>query len=146
MSILAVGLMAASTSALAGGQRFECDGTGDGDVSVSARFEIDGDRRKFDASYEATPPDGKSAGSFVIVALGDKFLGKFELAANDDPEEGRVDDIIGDLSYDTQFEVGDDPATNFDNALRFPKDEDGLPLLGAQVVTIAGIPCPLAED
>lgn len=89
-------------------QRLQCSTDGQSDHSISARFERRGARRKFDASFEAAPGLGFSAGDFLSVSVNGVNVGSMRLIR--DPRGG---DIIGDLEFDTRVDDGNPFPPNF---------------------------------
>lgn len=112
MSILAVGLMAASTSAFAGGDRFECKASGAGDTSMDGKFEDkDKGREKFSASFESL---NGAIGDVFQVTVDGEMVGNITLAAQPDGNLG------GDLDFDNNIDR-DEP----DTTVPFPANWPG---------------------
>lgn len=140
MSILVVGLMTTSTSALAGGERdrFECKNSGDGVTSMDARFEDrdNGDRRKFDVSFDTLPGGVLKPGAEFDVTVAGTIVGSITLAIQPAPDN----DLAGDLEFDSNVDK-DDPN---DDTVDFPA---GFPAVGAgTVVNVGTLGCTLQED
>lgn len=75
--------------------RLQCSADGARDFSMSARFEIrDGNRKKFNASFESAPGLGFTVGQKLPVSVGGVAVGAMTLRQG-------VGDVIGDLSFDT---------------------------------------------
>ena len=96
-------LLAGTAPASAGGNdriRLRCDADGTQDISMDAKFESRRGRIKFDASFEAAPGLGFSAGQSLDVIVGGTFVGRMLLAD--------IGDIVGDLDFDTTAQADDD--------------------------------------
>lgn len=75
--------------------RLQCAADGARDFSMSARYEErDGNRKKFNASFESAPGLGYTVGRRLNVAVGGVAVGQMVLRQG-------VGDVIGDLSFDT---------------------------------------------
>jgi hypothetical protein len=133
MGILAVGLMAASSSAFAGGDKLECKAEGARDVSMDARFEQDGDRAKFDASFEAARGAGYAVGNVLQVRVGDEHVGDITLSVQ----------LNGDLGGDLGFDNNVDRDAPDPDTVPFPAN---FPAVGAgTIVTIGTLGCSLQD-
>jgi len=88
--------------------RLQCSADGATDHSISARFEQRNARRKFDASFEAAPNLGFSAGQFLAVAVAGVNVGSMRLV-----RDAASGDIIGDLEFDTRVDEGNPFPANF---------------------------------
>ncbi len=88
--------------------RLLCTADGATDHSISARFEQRGARKKFDASFEAAPNLGFSAGQFLTVRVAGVNVGSMRLI-----RDAASRDIIGDLEFDTRVDDGNPFPANF---------------------------------
>lgn len=88
--------------------RLQCTADGATDHSISARFEQRSSRKKFDASFEAAPNLGFSAGQFLTVAVAGVNVGSMRLV-----RDAASGDIIGDLEFDTRVDEGNPFPANF---------------------------------
>lgn len=137
MSIIAVGLMAASTSAVAGGERLrlECKASSTtGDSSMDAKYEKKGNRMKFSASFESViGEDLQEDDSFKVTVEG-KHVGYITLAVQE--ENG---DLGGDLDFDSNIDR-DDPD---DTTVPFP--ENFPDVKATTVVYVGTLGCSLND-
>jgi len=90
--------------------RLQCTADGATDHSISTRFEQRNARRKFDASFEAAPNIGFSAGQFLTVTVNGVNVGSMRLI-----RDAASGDIIGDLEFDTRVDDGNPFPANFPN-------------------------------
>lgn len=88
--------------------RLQCTADGATDHSISARFEQRSARKKFDASFEAAPNIGFSAGQFLSVAVAGVTVGSMRLV-----RDAASGDIVGDLEFDTRVDEGNPFPANF---------------------------------
>lgn len=88
--------------------RLQCAAEGATDHAISARYEQRSTRKKFDASFEAAPNIGFSAGQFLTVTVAGVNVGTMRLVR--DVASG---DIIGDLEFDTRVDEGNPFPANF---------------------------------
>lgn len=78
---MGITLLAGSATAFAGGDRLECRASMAGeDASMDARFEADGGRMKFSASFEAAPGGSFMAGDPLGVRVGSELVAYMVLA------------------------------------------------------------------
>lgn len=100
---LAIAVLAIGSTAFAGGDRLECKAeSATEDASMDGKFESDGARDKFSASFEAAPDGSFMAGDVLQVTVGAEDVGDITLAvlANGD--------LGGDLNFDTTAGPADD--------------------------------------
>lgn len=88
--------------------RLQCTADGATDHSISARFEQRSARKKFDASFEAAPNLGFSAGQFLSVSVAGVTVGSMRLV-----RDAASGDIVGDLEFDTRVDEGNPFPANF---------------------------------
>jgi hypothetical protein len=88
--------------------RLQCTADGATDHSISARYEQRSARKKFDASFEAAPNIGFSAGQFLTVSVAGVNVGSMRLV-----RDAASGDIIGDLEFDTRVDEGNPFPANF---------------------------------
>lgn len=99
LATLAVG------SASAGDVRVirRCTASAAGDISMTARFETRGDRKRFDVEFEAATPGRFRAGALVGFTVAGVRVGQDRLAAV------LGGDVVGELNLDSRVrEAGDD--------------------------------------
>jgi len=109
LALTAIAVAFSSQSAEAATRlRLQCTADGATDHSISARFEQRNARRKFDASFEAAPNLGFSAGQFLTVAVAGVNVGSMRLV-----RDAASGDIIGDLEFDTRVDEGNPFPSNF---------------------------------
>jgi len=109
--------------------RLRCDAEGVQDISMDAKFESRNGRIKFDASFEAQPGVGYSAGQTLDVKVGGVSVGRMTLFS--------IGDIVGDLNFDTTAQANDDD-------LLLPS---GFPSVGeATSVMVGPLGCALQDD
>ena len=121
-------LLAVSQFAVAGGGdrvRLSCDAAGARDISIDARYEERRNRAKFDASFEAAPNAGFTAGEELDVQVGGISVGTMTLVL------APGGDVTGDLEFDTQADEGNPFPGNF------PEISGGIS------VTVGGLGCAL---
>ena len=103
---MGIALLAGSATALAGGDRdrSECRESLVGeDASMRARFEDDGDRMKFSASFEAAPGlPSFPAGNTLDVKVNGYLVDRMMLVGTG------LDDVTGDVDFDTTAQEDDD--------------------------------------
>lgn len=80
--------------------RLDCESVGSRDVSMDARFEVESDRTKFDASFEAAPIGVFGDGDTLQVYVAGEYVGDMVLITQ------LNGDLEGDLEYDTQADEG----------------------------------------
>ncbi|MFC3695004.1 hypothetical protein [Chenggangzhangella methanolivorans] len=93
--------------------RRKCDASGDGDISMSAKWEKRDNRKKFSTEFEAAPGGRFAEGDRISIAIDGANVGSVTL----DTVVGG--DVVGDLNYDTKADSPDE--------LPFPSD---FPKLG----------------
>lgn len=80
----------------------KCTALGAGDISMTAKHEVRGVRKKFSVEMEAAPTSGFSAGqriTFVVAGV---------TVAADRLETVVGGDLVGEVNFDTQARAGDD--------------------------------------
>ncbi|RXF73546.1 hypothetical protein [Hansschlegelia zhihuaiae] len=87
---------AATPSQAADRVRRECDASGVADISMSARWEKRGDRRKFSTEFEAAPGGAFSEGDRIVIRVEGVNVGGVRL------ETVLGGDLVGDLNLDTR--------------------------------------------
>lgn len=107
--VISVMLLIASQTAIAGGERvrLSCSALGVNDISMDARYEERRNRTKFDASFEAAPNAGYTAGQELDVKVGGVPVGTMTLVAL------LSGDVAGDLEFDTQADENNPFPGNF---------------------------------
>jgi len=105
---MGIALLAGSATAFAGGDRYECRGFVAGkDANMDARFEVDGDRKKFSVSFEAAPDSGFGVGDTFDVEVRGKMVATMEFDAERDALGNVIGDIIGEVNFDTTAQADD---------------------------------------
>lgn len=79
-----------------------CTAIGAGDISMSARFEARGDRKRFDVEFEAATPGRFRVGALVAFTVAGVRVGQDRLAAV------LGGDIVGELNLDSRVREADD--------------------------------------
>lgn len=124
-TLAAMPLMAAPAEAK-GGDRLirRCTATGAGDISMSARYELRGTRKKFSVEFEAAPRGAFTVGQRLGFTVAGKPVGSDALVTV------IGGDLMAELAYDTNARPGDDEVP-------FPA---GFPAVGrgTQVVVKSG--------
>ena len=109
--------------------RLRCSADGTQDISMDAKFEARNGRAKFDASFEAQPGLGFSAGQQLDVVVGGTLVGQMTLSD--------IGDIVGDLDFDTNVEAND-------NDVPLPGD---FPAVGVGTSVVVGpLGCALQNN
>lgn len=99
---IGIAMLAGSSIANAGGDRFECRSSAAGeDASMDARFEDDGDRMKFSTSFEAAPDGSFATGDMLGVSVGGQLVAVMQLAG------AAPGDVTGDVDFDTTAQADD---------------------------------------
>ena len=101
--VLALGALVASGTASAGGNRIECDAdSASGDSSMDGKFESEGGREKFSASFEVADDGSFAVGDMLDVTVKGVIVGKITLAVEPNGDLG------GDLNFDSTADADDD--------------------------------------
>lgn len=110
IALTALAVVSASIVPAAASDRIrrKCTASGDGDISMSAKYEKKGDRKKFSTEFEAAPGGAYAAGDKIVIAIEGAKVGAVTL----DTVVGG--DVVGDLNYDTEADSPDE--------LPFPKN------------------------
>jgi hypothetical protein len=129
-AILTLTVLTVGTSVSAGDLRLRCEADSLAeDASMDGKFETDGTRDKFSASFEAAPGGSFVAGDKLDVAVQMSVVGQITLEALPDTGE-----LVGDLNFDTT--AGDADADS-----PFPA---GFPAVGAGTrVDVGALACVL---
>jgi hypothetical protein len=88
--------------------RRKCGASGDGDISMSAKYEKRDGRKKFSTEFEAAPGGAYAAGDRINIVVDGVKVGAVTL----DTVVGG--DVVGDLNFDTKADSPDE--------LPFPAD------------------------
>ena len=114
--------LALPSDAEAARTRLQCRSALSGqDASMTARYEVDGNRRKFTVEVEARPGGSFRRGDVLEVEVKNRTVGSMTLRR-------AVNDLVGDLNFDTT-------AGPRDQADPFPS---GFPAVAAGTVVEAG--------
>lgn len=104
-ALAALAALTAAAPASAGDVRIrrQCEASGEGDVSMSARYEKRGERRKFSAEFEAAAGGRFAEGDRIGIRVDGVAVGAVAL----DAVVGG--DLVGDLNFDTRRQADADP-------------------------------------
>ena len=101
-ALAAFSVTVASADAANNRVRRECDASGAGDISMSAKYEKRDNRKKFSTEFEAAPNGAYAEGDRIAIRVDGVEVGAVRL------ESVVGGDLVGDLNFDTKADDADE--------------------------------------